>query len=110
MPGCSRSDPCRAEVIHRAAVAAQSIQVCPGLSVVACRLHGMKQRPPPDAGSGTVPGTAPVDASVAAHPPVRDDVPSAAVPSAPPRDAALTDVALLDAALLDAAPPDAAPP
>src|SRR5215213_6108372 len=65
----------------------------------------MKQRPPSDAGSGTAPGAVPLGASVVAHPPVRDAVPSAAMP-----DAALTDAAPPEAALPDAAPPEAALP
>src|SRR5215213_5134567 len=110
MARCSTSNPCRAEVIHRASAAAQSIRAGPGLSVVACRFHGMKQRPPSDAGSGTAPNAVPVGASVTTHRPVRDAVPGAAMPDAAIPDAALPDAALPDAALPDAALPDAAVP
>src|SRR5215213_6265662 len=106
MARCSTSNPCRAEVIHRASAAAQSIRAGPGLSVVACRFHGMKQRPPSDAGSGTAPNAVPVGASVATHRPVRVAVPGAAMPDATLPDAALPDATLPDATLPDAALPD----
>src|SRR5215218_8719792 len=110
MARCSTSDPCRAEVIYRAAVAAQSIQLCPGLSVVACRFHGMKQRSPSDAGSGTAPDAVPVGTFVATHPPVRDAAPSAAIPDAAMPDPAMPSAAMPDDAIPDGAMPNAAMP
>ncbi|HKG52322.1 MAG TPA: DUF222 domain-containing protein, partial [Actinomycetales bacterium] len=62
----------------------------------------MKHRLPTGVGSGTVPDAVPLGASVAAHPPVRDAVPSAAMPDAALPDAAPPDAALTEAAKLDA--------
>src|SRR5215213_1648924 len=97
------------DVIPRAAVAAQP-SADPRLSVVACRFLGMKQRPPSDTGSGTVPGAVPVGASVVTHRPVHGAVPSAAMPDAAMPAAAMPAAAMPAAAIPDAAIPDAAIP